>query len=64
MAFYIINDISFKIQIENFTGPYKELGLPRERLARELVDKLECGYRLEQPNNCSQELYQELLNCK
>ncbi|CAK5079274.1 unnamed protein product [Meloidogyne enterolobii] len=44
-------------------SPYKELKLPRERLARELVDKLECGYRLEQPNNCSQELYQELLNC-
>ena len=45
-------------------SPYKELKLPRERLARELVDKLECGYRLEQPNNCSQELYQELLNCE
>uniref|UniRef100_A0A915D6W2 receptor protein-tyrosine kinase n=1 Tax=Ditylenchus dipsaci TaxID=166011 RepID=A0A915D6W2_9BILA len=46
------------------TPPYKELGLPRDhKLARELAYQLEKGYRLKQPANCSQELYQEMLNC-
>lgn len=45
-------------------SPYRELSLPRDqRLARELTIQLEKGYRLKQPANCSQELYQEMLNC-
>lgn len=53
-------------EILTFGGaPYKELGLPRDqKLARELASHLENGYRLKQPTNCSQELYQELLNCE
>ncbi|KAI6174995.1 Receptor protein-tyrosine kinase [Aphelenchoides bicaudatus] len=47
-------------------APYKELvsHLPKDHnFARELANMLEKGHRLRQPNNCSQELYQELLNC-
>ncbi|KAL3085401.1 hypothetical protein niasHT_033630 [Heterodera trifolii] len=40
-----------------------DLLLRREKLASELAYELERGYRLRQPTNCSQELYQELLNC-
>lgn len=46
--------------------PYKKLSslLPKnQNFARELASMLEKGHRLRQPNNCSQELYQELLNC-
>lgn len=46
-------------------SPYRELNLPRDqKLAFELVNHLEKGYRLKQPANCSQELYQEILNCR
>jgi hypothetical protein len=48
-------------------APYKELSsvLPKnQNFARELANQLEKGHRLRQPNNCSQELYQELLNCE
>ena len=47
-------------------APYRELSavLPKnQNFARELALQLEKGHRLRQPNNCSQELYQELLNC-
>ncbi|KAI6204000.1 hypothetical protein M3Y94_00622000 [Aphelenchoides besseyi] len=47
-------------------APYKELAavLPKNHyFARELANQLEKGHRLRQPINCSQELYQELLNC-
>lgn len=44
-------------------SPYKDLGLRQDRLSRELANRLEQGYRLPQPANCSQELYEELLNC-
>uniref|UniRef100_A0A183C6L3 receptor protein-tyrosine kinase n=1 Tax=Globodera pallida TaxID=36090 RepID=A0A183C6L3_GLOPA len=44
-------------------SPYRDLQLKREKLASELAYELERGYRLRQPTNCSQELYQELLNC-
>uniref|UniRef100_A0A915D8V9 receptor protein-tyrosine kinase n=1 Tax=Ditylenchus dipsaci TaxID=166011 RepID=A0A915D8V9_9BILA len=33
------------------------------QVGRELAYQLEKGYRLKQPANCSQELYQEMLNC-
>lgn len=49
-------------------APYRELQsvLPRRdhHFAAHFADLLERGHRLKQPLNCSQDLYQELLNCE
>ncbi|KAI6218627.1 Receptor protein-tyrosine kinase [Aphelenchoides fujianensis] len=44
-------------------GSESMIVLEDHNFARELANQLEKGHRLKQPANCSQELYQELLNC-